>query len=259
MVAFDASESLTPFEWRRDGRAGRSGSTGYGAILFDAQRFQQATPGWFDPAWWKERARPVAAGGRGSAWFVDAPFGRAVLRHYLRGGLPAKLSRDRYLWRGADRSRGFAEFRLTRALHTLGLPVPRPIAAAYWRHGLTVRAAILVERLDGARPLARLASESGSQAPWEKTGKLLSRFHRAGLDHADLNAHNVLFDEQGRGWLIDFDRSVLRIPATGWREANLARLRRSLLKLRGERDPAEVARDFDRLYAAYRADWERGI
>src|SRR5690606_36298866 len=105
MVAFDASESLTPFEWRRDGRAG------YGAILFDAQRVQQVEPRWFDPGWWGDDAQPVAAGGRGSAWFVAAPFGRAVLRHYLRGGLPAKLSRDRYLWRGPDRSRGFAEFR----------------------------------------------------------------------------------------------------------------------------------------------------
>lgn len=253
MVAFDASESLTPFEWRRDGRAG------YGAILFDARRVQQAEPDWFDPGWWGRRVQPVAAGGRGSAWFVDAPFGPAVLRHYLRGGLPAKLSRDRYLWHGADRTRGFAEFRLTRALHRLGLPVPRPIAAAYWRDGLLARAAILVERLEGTRSLAEVAAAVGTQAPWEKAGKLVSRFHRAGLDHADLNAHNLLFDDHGRGALIDFDRGRLRIPATGWREANLARLRRSLLKLRGDRPHDAVLRDFDRLYAAYRADWERGI
>jgi 3-deoxy-D-manno-octulosonic acid kinase len=253
MVAFDASESLTPFEWRREGRAG------YGAILFDAQRVQQAEPGWFDPAAWGARAHPVTVGGRGSAWFVDAPFGRAVLRHYLRGGLPARLSRDRYLWHGADRSRGFAEFRLTRALHVLGLPVPRPIAAAYWRHGPFARAAILVERLGGTRSLAEIAAEHGADAPWEKAGRLLSRFHRAGLDHADLNAHNLLFDDSGKGWLIDFDKGALRIPATAWRERNLARLRRSLLKLRRERSREDVLRDFDRLYSAYRADWDRGI
>ena len=253
MVAFDASESLTPFEWRRDGRAG------YGAILFDGQRVQQAQPDWFDPDRWGTHAQPVGAGGRGSAWFVDAPFGPAVLRHYLRGGLPAKLSRDRYLWRGADRSRGFAEFRLTRALHVLGLPVPRPIAAAYWRHGLFARAAILVERLAGTRSLAEIAAERGADAPWAQAGRLLSRFHRAGLDHADLNAHNVLFDDDGKGWLIDFDRGTLRIPATAWRERNLARLQRSLLKLRGPRRRDAVLHDFDRLYTAYRADWDRGI
>ncbi len=252
MVAFDANESLTPFEHRRDGRA-----SGYGAIVADARRLQRADPGWFEPAHWGERAQRVDAGGRGGAWFVDAPFGQAVLREYRRGGLAAKLSRDRYVWHGADRTRGFAEFRLTRALHALGLPVPRALAAMYQRTGASYRAAILVERLPGVRSLAQLAAEAG--APWEKTGRLLSRFHRAGLDHADLNAHNVLFDESGKGWLIDFDKGELRIPATAWRERNLQRLRRSLLKERGARTQAQVLEDFARLRAAYDADWRRGI
>ncbi|MEO5566578.1 MAG: 3-deoxy-D-manno-octulosonic acid kinase, partial [Luteimonas sp.] len=142
MVAFDASESLTPFEYWRDGRA-----VGYGSILFASQRVQQVDQDWFDPAGWPGHAHPVASGGRGAAWFIDAPFGAAVLRHYLRGGLAARISRDRYSWRGADRTRSFAEFRMLRALHGLGLPVPRPIAACYWREGLGYRAAILIERL----------------------------------------------------------------------------------------------------------------
>ena len=71
--------------------------------------------------------------------------------------------------------------------------------------------------------------------------------HRAGLDHADLNAHNLLFDGQQRGWMIDFDRSQLRIPATGWREANLQRLLRSLHKRRGARSAEAVEADFARL------------
>lgn len=252
MMAFDANESLTPFEHRRDGRA-----SGYGAIVSDAQRMPSADPGWFEPSHWGERVQRVDAGGRGGAWFVDAPFGQAVLREYRRGGLMAKLSRDRYVWHGAGRTRGFAEFRLTRALHALGLPVPRALAAMYQRTGASYRAAILVERLPGVHSLAQLAADA--DAPWEKTGRLLSRFHRAGLDHADLNAHNVLFDASGKGWLIDFDKGALRIPATGWRERNLQRLRRSLLKERGGRGRAQVLEDFARLRAAYDADWRRGI
>ncbi len=252
MVAFDANESLTPFEHRRDGRA-----AGYGAILADTRRLQHAEPGWFEPARWGERAQRVDGSGRGGAWFVDAPFGPAVLREYRRGGLAARLSRDRYVWHGADRTRGFAEFRLTRALHALGLPVPRPLAAMYQRQGASYRAAILVERLPGVRSLARLALDG--DAPWEQAGRLLARFHRAGLDHADLNAHNVLFDASGKGWLIDFDKGELRIPATGWRERNLQRLRRSLLKERGTRTQAQVLDDFARLRAAYDAAWQRGI
>ena len=57
MVAFDASEQLTPFEVRRG--VGAAGTGGYGAILFDARYLHQAEAGWFDPAWWGSRAEPV--------------------------------------------------------------------------------------------------------------------------------------------------------------------------------------------------------
>jgi 3-deoxy-D-manno-octulosonic acid kinase len=254
MAAFDASESLTPFEYGRDGR-----NEGYGAILFDAERARQVAPEWFSPTHWSDRARPVLTGGRGGAWLIDAPDGGMVLRHYLRGGWAAQVSRDTYVWRGPDRVRSFAEFRLTRLLHRRGLPVPRPIAACYRRSGFTYRAAILIERLDGVHSLAERASVAAQDAPWEETGRLVARFHRAGLDHADLNAHNILFDTTGQGWLIDFDRSHLRIADTPWRERNLARLKRSLLKLRGAREPAQVERDFARLRSAYDATWERGF
>ena len=108
------------------------------------------------------------------------------------------------------------------------------------------------------RSLADRAAVAGDGAPWEEAGRLIARFHRAGLDHADLNAHNLLFDHAGDGWVIDLDRGALRIPATGWRERNLARLKRSLLKLRGDAAVDEVERDFGRLRAAYDRAWERG-
>lgn len=248
MVAFDATEALTPC---REGR-------GQGAILFDRQHLRQADAHLFSAAWWADKARPVDAGGRGGAWFVNAPFGQCVLRHYLRGGLAARISRAHYLWHGANRTRSFAEFRLMRKLIALKLPVPQPVAAFYMREGLHYRAAILMQRLDGVRSLADRALVAGRGAPWEETGRLIARFHRAGLDHADLNAHNILFDANGHGWLIDFDRGVLRIPATGWRERNLKRLLRSLLKLRGERSREDVGKDFARLRRAYDLAWARG-
>ena len=58
--------------------------------------------------------------------------------------------------------------------------------------------------------------------------------------------------------MIDFDRGALRIPATRWRENNLARLQRSVLKLRGERDREAVLQDFTRLRRAYDTAWGRG-
>jgi 3-deoxy-D-manno-octulosonic acid kinase len=260
MVAFDATESLMPF---RDARG-----AGAGAILFDATCLRQAgihamEPAWFDAGWWGARAEAVGSGGRGGAWFVaggsaEGGFGPAVLRHYLRGGFASRFTRNRHVWRGADKIRSFDEFRLLRELLRRRLPVPRPIASIYWREGLFYRAAILLERLDNVRSLADRAAASGSAAPWKEAGQMIARIHRAGLDHADLNAHNLLFEDDGRGWVIDLDRSQLRIPATAWREANLARLRRSLLKLRGARSVAEVGKDYATLRSAYDALWQKG-
>jgi 3-deoxy-D-manno-octulosonic acid kinase len=249
MAAFDATESLTPFHDDR-------GSGEYGAILFDMTQLRQVDPRWFDPHEWGSRAQQVDGSGRGGAWFIDASHGPLVLRQYLRGGFAAKLSRDRYVWRGANRTRSFAEFRLLRELLRRKCPVPQPVAACYLRGRFSYRAWIIVERLAGVRSLASLLE--ADEAPWEATGRLVARFHREGLDHADLNAHNVLFDEAGKGWMIDFDRSRMHIPATAWREANLQRLLRSLHKVAGEARREVVEAGFGRLRAAYDARWAKG-
>jgi hypothetical protein len=63
----------------------------------------------------------------------------------------------------------------------------------------------------------------------------------------------VLFDVQGTVWLIDFDRGSFRSPGL-WRDANLVRLRRSLLKVT---DPLPAGRftdtDWQSLLAGYAA------
>jgi 3-deoxy-D-manno-octulosonic acid kinase len=237
-VTVAALERQQPF---RDAR-------GQGTIVFDPARLQQAAPALFDPAHHGQWARPVQAGGRGAAWFVSGDFGEAVLRHYRRGGLAARLSRDFYIWRGAGATRGVAEFRLLASLHAQGLPVPAPLAAAYWRRGLGYRAAILVERIPGVRALAEWLGATADAAPWEAVGAMLARFHAAGVHHADLNAHNILVDAEGRPWLIDFDRGRRRAPGA-WRQGNLRRLARSLAKL----SPGDEGwrPGFARLQAAY--------
>lgn len=252
MAEADAITSLTPFD-------DAAGSGASGAILFDHARLGQARPEWMTPAFWGERAQPVASGGRGGAWYLDAPFGPALLRHYRRGGLVAHFNHDRYLWRGANRTRGFLEYHLTGRLLELGLPVPRPLAAVYWRAGASwYRAALLLERLPQVRTLAQNLWWAGAAPPWEAAGRTIARFHRAGLEHADLNLHNVLIDAAGRIWLIDFDRSRLRTPHRHWREANLRRLRRSLLKLRGDQRRTQALAEYARLRDGYDDGWERG-
>lgn len=220
-----------------------------GAILFDAALAAAPDPAWFRPG---ASARRLRAG-RGDVTFFDTAFGACVLRHYRRGGLVARVNRDRYVWTGASRTRSFREFRLLAALHALGLRVPAPVAARYEREGLHYRADLVTRRIVGARTLAeRLAAGELDAAIGARVGRTLAGFHVHGAWHADLNAHNVLVDASGSIWLLDFDRGRLREPAMGWQQANLARLRRSFAKLGAGPDPSAFdARFWHPLLAAY--------
>ncbi|MBS0218663.1 MAG: 3-deoxy-D-manno-octulosonic acid kinase [Proteobacteria bacterium] len=210
---------------------------------------------WFDPASADLAAQPVQSGGRGSAWFVHGPFGDGVLRHYRRGGAMARLSQDRYLWGGEERVRSVAELRLLDALQVRGLPVPAPIAAAWWRDGATYRAAILIARIPDAHTFAsEIAAGTGNESGWHDAGAMIARFHAAGLEHGDLNAHNILFDAACKSWLIDFDKSRLHAkPDRRSSEDNMARLERSIRKVGAGQSPMYVQHVIDTLHAGYRA------
>lgn len=193
----------------------------------------QFDPGWFDPDYWGDSASPVSSGGRGSAWFVDRPGQDWVLRHYRRGGV-ARVSEDRYVFLGANKTRSFAEFRLLQKLLNLGLPVPKPVSAAFARKGLTYSANIIIERITGVVAWGDCLSELSGSRNWEIVGRLVRKFHDSGVDHADLNCYNVLLKGE-EAFLIDFDRSIVRhkpsTPGTGWQATNLKRLHRSLIKV----------------------------
>lgn len=218
------------------------------AMLTRAQYESHIQPEWFKPQWWGGTAEPVSSGGRGSAWFIRHDTDDWVLRHYSRGGLAAKVSQRSYGYLGASKVRSFAEFRLLNHLFELGLPVPKPIAAWYERNArLSYHAAIIVQTIPDAKPFADCLTDNNSRL-WRDLGQLLRRFHDAGVDHPDLNCHNVLVSE-GRLFLIDFDKGQLRDPngSRTWAEKNLERFWRSVRKL-GMDPPDEVRDDFDRAY-----------
>lgn len=207
-------------------------ATDRGAILFDPERV--AVPGGllFDPAHWQARgALTEQAGGRGSVQFIDAGEGSWVLRRYLRGGMAARIARDRYLWTGEERTRSFREIRLLAGLRERGLPVPVPVAARYRRHHLAYDAELITERLPGARSLPEmLAAGKMDDARWAAIGRCLRHFHDAGVHHADLNANNIMLGEHREVWVLDFDRGRLRHPGS-WSGRVLDRLARSLAKI----------------------------
>ena len=203
------------------------------------------------------RAFAVAMG-RGGAFFLDVETRRWVVRPYRRGGLVALVSEDRYLWTGEQNVRSFREWRTLAALRAQGLPVPAPVAARYRREGPSYRAELITERLDATEPLSvRLEREILSLTIWLAVGRCLRRLHDAGAYHADLNAHNILLGPGNAGdtavWVVDFDRGRIRRQGL-WRDANLARLYRSLRKITARRAADRfTAMEWGTLLAAYRS------
>jgi 3-deoxy-D-manno-octulosonic acid kinase len=226
-----------------------------GAVLVADAVAAEFAPDWF------EQAAVIGAGlhgGRGSVAVLDTPAGALVRRRYLRGGLPRHLSRDAYLWTGADRTRAFREFRLLLDLHGAGLPVPEPVAARYRRRGLVYRACLLMRLIPATRTLGQVLAEGAD--PAATLGPALAtvaRLHAAGIWHADLNADNLLIDDRQRVWLIDFDRACALGPGDRRLAGNLDRLLRSLRKRMPAPVLARIQAAWPQLLADYRSARDR--
>jgi 3-deoxy-D-manno-octulosonic acid kinase len=238
---------------------GRRIATATGAMLADpdslGNQSQEDAEALFDPEFWRARGELVAVtGGRGSAWFIASGARHWALKHFRRGGFIARLSQDRYVWAGEDKVRAFAEWRLLELMTLRGLPVPKPIAARYQRRGLSYRCDLITQRIMDANPLsAVLALGALPESQWRAVGAAIAWLHGAGVDHADLNAHNILLDGKGGVSVIDFDRGQLRRPGS-WSSGNLQRLQRSLTKIsRGLPAGRYAAQDWDWLMAGYHA------
>ena len=185
----------------------------------------------FEPANPSLQAQPVSQGGRNAAWFIRLPNGQeGVLRRYRRGGAMAKLVRQRYLWLGAEATRSWAEYRIMLQLSNKLDVVPAPLGALYQRHGLSYEAALIVQRIPQAVPLANRLDQADPNA----VAAAVLKIHEAGVWHADLNAYNVLLDAAQHVWIIDFDRAKRCSMHAKHRQQNLLRLRRSLVKVQGE-------------------------
>ena len=226
---------------------------GFDARLFDVAHLREAG-----------LLTGAASGGRGATWFFTWRDRDLVLRHYRRGGLVRHVSTADYLWLGLERTRAMAEFEVLRHAERRALPAPRVVAASVTRRPLRYRAALITERVPGDTWWARLGSEQ-HRSPWPAIGCCIAAFHAAGIDHADLNAHNILIgstaaaDETTGVHLIDFDRARYRTStastATRWQSGNLQRLRRSIRK----RLAAGWTDDHQRGWAALDAAWRANL
>lgn len=228
-----------------------------GTVVIWPDGYDRPDPAWFDRDALAASGRASGGGmGRGATVRFEADGRTLLLRHYSRGGLPSRLVDDRYLRTGLRRSRPWRELALLTRLEAGGMPVPPPVGARIILQGALLpwyRGDLVMGYLDGTTTLAAaLRAGRVDDAGWAAIGATIARFHAAGVDHADLNAHNVLLDEAGAVYLIDFDRARLRRRGR-WHRRNLARLRRSLDKLRdAEPGLGFGERAWQQLLAGYR-------
>jgi len=207
---------------------------------YNANAVENFSPEMLSSQYWQEKNLITgSAQGRGTTWFVQydsldstlPTMQQWVLRHYYRGGLIGKIINDKYLFTGQKNTRAACEFQLLNVLQGLTLPAPKPIAYRVTKQGPFYRADLLSSRIEHAQDLVAILSQRElAEQEWFEIGRVIRRFHDAGIYHHDLNSHNILIDHQKNVWLIDFDRGEQRAVSSVWQQANMARLLRSFEK-----------------------------
>jgi 3-deoxy-D-manno-octulosonic acid kinase len=189
-------------------------------------------PQWFDIAFWQQQNAVTGSSvGRNTTWFIGHQDDEWVLRHYYRGGLIGKWLKDRYCFSQLKKTRCYAELLLLEQMYQQGLKVPKPIAGYVVRQGLFYRADLLIEKIPHSQDLVQyLKHNQLSEFHWHNLGAMIAKFHEAGIYHSDLNAHNILINNNDEFYLIDFDKCDQRSVDKTWQQQNLTRLLRSFKK-----------------------------
>jgi len=215
--------------------------TGDSYILYDTGIIAEPTVELFDRDYHtnqdaqqkKSPALDTTGIGRAKVVYFSLAGKSLVLKHYYRGGAVASFLKDRYLGVAVEKSRAFKEWRLLKKMRQLGLPVPEAVAAHVEGGLLFYRADLITEKINDSKTLAQVLTEKPLPADyWEKIGACIKSFHQHDIYHADLNARNILLSDTDEVYLIDFDNSYFRADSITWKMANLARLKRSLLKFK---------------------------
>ena len=220
---------------------------------YNANAMDDFSPEMLNSQYWQTKnAITGSAQGRGTTWFVQycslnsksKKNQQWVLRHYFRGGLMGKIINDKYFFTGQKKTRAAQEYQLLDILQSLALPAPKPIAFRVTKQGPFYQADLLSSRIEHAQDLvAILSKEALAEGVWREVGRVIRRFHDAGIYHHDLNSHNILLDDKNKVWLIDFDRCDQRAISSVWQQANISRLLRSFEKEKNKLSTFHWTRD----------------
>jgi len=208
---------------------------------------------------WRNLLEQAQVGtGRGATARLELLGGpRVVVKKMRRGGLAARLWRDRFV----GTRRLLANLTVAEEAKRRGIATPAPVALCLRADGVGLyQAWLMTEEIARAQDLLSVFKE-GAPPPGvlEAAMGLVRRMHDAGLHHRDLNLGNLLVREEPPGsreaFVIDLDRAVLRPGPLddGARLRALLRLERSYVKHVGA--PGPLGNDAHRVWLAlYTAD-----
>jgi len=176
--------------------------------------------------------------GRGDVFAAPLPGHdhAVVVRHAFRGGAPATVTRDLFF----PPTRGLRELLVSQRLRAADVCTPEVVAYVTYPAGAILRRFDIATREipNGADLFAWLAAtddEGARDVVLNAAAGAVASLVSAGAHHQDLNIRNVLVapgpDGGLIGWILDVDRVRFHVPGSPTvRDANLARLRRSLRK-----------------------------
>ena len=213
----------------------------------------------FDAVYWRNKQGcQVVDGGRGGSIKIDIDGQAAILRQYRRGGFMRSIATDHYIWLGIKYSRPWREWTLLREACTAGLPVSKPLGACVWKSGLTYQAAIITAFIESTQTLADYLEQAAlDRAGWYQLGVTIKNMQTLGFRHADLNANNLLIDQNSKIYVIDFDKGCQMKKLDDWQWSVLYRLQRSLQKINKQKALYYRQDDWQALMDGYQANYNK--
>jgi 3-deoxy-D-manno-octulosonic acid kinase len=221
-------------------------------ICYDDRFLDPKNTPCFDPGYWNEHNRIIGtAVGRGMTYFIALDKIDVALRHYKRGGLFSRLIEDSYIFTSWEKTRSFQEYQVLLHLIERGVNVPRPIGARAVRSGPIYTADLISEKVPNANDLVSILSDTPLQSHhYANIGIEIAKMHCAGVNHTDLNIHNILLDRHNTVWIIDFDKCNAK-ASTQDKTGNLNRLYRSFVKEKTKNLIHWQNSDWDTLMSSY--------
>lgn len=152
------------------------------------------------------RAQNTLGGRRDVAMADLSEIGPVVIKAYARGGLIHYINKEHYLRLGKARCQ--LEFEFMQKAGTAGVSVPEPIGFAS-RGGLVYKAWLITRAVLRHQTFAAVCQTDADRARalMPAITNNICKLVAAKIHHVDLHPGNILIDETGTPYIIDFDRA----------------------------------------------------